>query len=509
MVRKVAVKNAGSDAESDLYAVLDLGSNSFHLLIGRLDQGRIVTVDRRKDMVRLAQGLDEDKNLTPEAMQRATESLTLFAQRLRKIRRERIKVVGTNTLRAAHNGDQFLEVAEKLIGVPVDIISGHEEGRLIFLGVVKGHSGHRQHRLVMDIGGGSTEFMVGRKKAKRIESLFMGCVSYSQRFFPDQRVNRQCYQKALNAARAELRPLKDGFGPSHWDEVVGTSGTIRHVEAAIDKLTPCGHIITRAGIEALVKKYFNGNALRSVPASIGVSEERLPVFAGGLSILHAAFIELDISEMHVSDYALKEGVLYELADHDEFEDTRRRTIEYLSRQFGIDRKQARRVERLALQLLPQVQKQLGTDVAFAKQLLSDAARLHELGLTIAHSGYHKHGAYILENADMPGFSRQEQKMLSFLVLNHRRKLRMPTVQGYRFEADWVLVLVLRLAWLLQRSRTEQRLPKIGLQYMPRSKHWRLTIPQSWLRRHPLVVEDLSAEAAFLKAVNLSLVIAGD
>ncbi|MCG3169619.1 MAG: Exopolyphosphatase [Pseudomonadales bacterium] len=482
-------------------AVLDLGSNSFHLLVGRLEAGRIVTLDRRKDMVRLAQDLGEDGLLDEKVMQRALDSLAVFSQQLRGIARGNLRVVGTNTLRAARNADVFLERAEKIIGVPIDVISGQEEGRLIFLGVVKGHASNAVRRLVVDIGGGSTEFIVGRRKAKRVESLFIGCVSMSERFFPERRISRARYERALTLARAEIQHLADGYGAARWDEAVGTSGTIRYVEAVIDRITPCDHLITREALDAVVERLL-ASRRADVLESLGLSSERAPVFPGGLAILHAAFIELGIQRMHVSDYALKEGVLYELADQGEHEDTRRQTIDYLGKQFAIDRRQAARVERLARSLLPQVSARLRTERNYALQALLAAAQLHELGLTISHSGYHKHGAYLLEHADMPGFSRSEQKMLSFLVLNHRRKLRAPEVASYRFEADWALVLVLRLACLFNRMRVDQRLPSIRLS--PVRKGWDIELPAVWLRKHPLVEEDLRAENDYLAAIGSSL-----
>ncbi|MBP8925008.1 MAG: Ppx/GppA family phosphatase [Pseudomonadales bacterium] len=488
------------NAES-VCAVLDLGSNSFHLLIGRLDGGRIVTVDRRKDTVRLAQGLGADELLDELVMARALDSLGVFAEQLRKVPRDKVRVVGTNTLRAARNADVFLERAEHAIGVPIDVISGQEEGRLIFLGVVKGHASNSVRRLVIDIGGGSTEFIVGKRTAKRVESLFIGCVSLSERFFPERKISRARYQRALTLARAEIQHLADGYGAGRWDEVVGCSGTVRHVESAIDKLMPCDHLVTREGIERVVEHMLGSKKTEGLQG-LGLSADRIPVFPGGLAILHAAFLDLGIERMHVSDYALKEGVLYELADQGEHEDTRRRTIDYLSKQFDIDRRQAARVERLVKSLLPQVSVQLGVEPEFARQVLGAAAKLHELGLTISHSGYHKHGAYLLENADMPGFSRREQKMLSFLVLNHRRKLRTPEVDTYRFKPDWAMVLVLRLACLFNRIRIDQRLPRLRLRAL--RKGWELEIPTGWLRKHPLIEEDLRAENEFLGAIGATL-----
>lgn len=490
-----------SDAAGPVCAVLDLGSNSFHLLVGRLDGGRLVTIDRRKETVRLAQGLQQDGCLAEATMARALESLAVFAQRLRKVPRRNIRVVGTNTLRAAHNAEVFLEQAERIVGVPIDVISGQEEGRLIFLGVVKGHSSSPVRRLVIDIGGGSTEFIVGKRSARRVESLFIGCVSMSERFFGDRRISAQRYERALTLARAEVQHLADGYGSARWDEAVGSSGTIRYVATAIESLMSSEQLITLEGIERVVERMLSVRKVEAL-AALGLSPDRQPVFPGGLAILHAAFLELGIRQLHVSDYALKEGVLYELADEGQYEDTRRKTIEYLSKQFQIDRRQAMRVQRLARELLPQVEGQLLVEPLFARQVLDAAAELHELGLTVSHSGYHKHGAYLLEHADMPGFSRREQSMLSFLVLNHRRKLRLPEASSYRFRPDWALVLVLRLACLLNRVRADQRLPPIRLHRGRQG--WTVDVSADWLAEHPLVEEDLRAENEFLADSGLGL-----
>ncbi len=472
---------------SPLCAVLDLGSNSFHLLVARVEDGRIITVDRRKDMVRLAEGLGPDGLISAPVKARALESLQVFAQLLREFHPSRVRVVGTNTLRAAKDSDDFLEQAEAIVGVPIDIISGHEEGRLIFLGVVRAVAARQLRRLVIDIGGGSTELIVGRKRAKQVDSLFMGCVSYSERFFPDGKVSARAYHKALRVARTELRALVGTYGRDEWDEALGSSGTIRNVQEVIDRIHPSGHVITLDGIERVAEALRGGDR----QALGAVSSDRLPVFPGGLAILHAAFLELEIDEMHVSDYALKEGVLYELASAAEYEDTRRKTLDYLTRQFRIDRRQAGRVERLAVQLLPMLVDALQVEREFAEQVIVAAARLHELGLSLSHSGYHKHGAYLLENADMPGFSRREQKMLSFLVLNHRRKLRLPEL-AYRFEPDWALVLVLRLACLFNRARVRQKVPVTGLSMQ--DKTICIDLDSDWLAARPLVEEDLRQES---------------
>lgn len=493
-----------AEKPSPLCAVLDLGSNSFHLIIGRIEDGRIVVVDRRKDMVRLAEGLQDDGFLDEAVIHRALESLGVFAQQLRQLETSRVRVVGTNTLRAAKNADGFLNQAEVVIGAPIDIISGREEGRLIFLGVSKALAQNNVRRLVIDIGGGSTELIIGRKRAKKIESLFIGCVSYSERFFPSGKVSAKAYQRALTTARAEFEPLTKRYGKEgNWEEAIGTSGTVRSIESVIEELQPHGHVITRGGVERIVDEMIRGRRAEVFPI---LNENRAAVFAGGVAILHAAFLELSIDELHVSDYALKEGVLYELVETGAYEDTRRKTIEFLTRQFRVDRRQAAAVEQFALAMLPDLADSMSIDVESAQRILSAAARLHELGLTISHSGYHKHGAYILENADMPGFSRREQKLLSFLVLNHRRRLRIP-IASYRFVPEWGLVLLLRLSCLFNRSRARKGAPVPGIKM--RGASWNVKVDGEWLANQPLLVEDLSQEAAYWRELGHKLVVNGE
>lgn len=487
----------------EIYAALDLGSNSFHLLLARFDGRRLMVLDRYKDTVRLAAGLQEDGNLADEVMARALEALGKMAERIRPLPKSYVRVVGTNTLRAAKNRDVFLAKAEKILGVPINIISGLEEARLIYLGVAKDFTPEDKTRLVVDIGGGSTELVLGRNKPLKLESLYMGCVSFTRQFFPEGRVTRRAYEKALLAARSEVQGLASEFDVGNWDQAVGSSGTIRSIERVLDGMgLNRNHVITAEGLEALAQEVIAAkySDLLELP---GLDADRRSVFAGGLAVLHGVFDELQIAEMHVSVYAIREGIIYDLAGRLHQRDKRVETIERMMEQYRVDRAQARRVARLAMVLLDQVEHQIETEAEQARRLLQWAVDMHEIGLSIAHSGYHKHGAYIVANSDMPGFSRQEQQLLSFLVLNHRRKLK-PEPEAYGFVPDWRLVSVLRLACLFLRRRDSALVPASGIRIGFSGGRCRLQLPAQWLDQHPLTREDLVQEKQLLAAVGLEL-----
>lgn len=487
----------------EIYAALDLGSNSFHLLLARFDGRRLMVVDRYKDTVRLAAGLQDDGNLSEEVMTRALQALGKMAERIRPLPKTHVRVVGTNTLRAAKNSDVFLAKAEKILNVPISIISGLEEARLIYLGVGKDFTPEDKTRLVVDIGGGSTELVLGRNKPLKLESLYMGCVSFSRHFFPEGRITRRAYEKALLAVRSEVQGLASQFGAGNWDQAVGSSGTIRSIERVLEGLgLNRNHMITAEGLDALAQEVIAAKDadLLELP---GLDADRSPVFVGGLAVLHGIFAELCIAQMHVSVYAIREGIIYDLAGRLHQRDRRVETIERMTEQYRVDRAQARRVARLAATLLEQVEHQIETEIEQASRLLQWAVELHEIGLSIAHAGYHKHGAYIVANSDMPGFSRQEQQLLSFLVLSHRRKLK-PEPGAYGFVPDWRLVCVLRLACLFLRRRDAALVPAAGIRIGFQGARCRLQLPAGWLDQHPLTREDLLQEKQLIAAAGLEL-----
>ena len=485
-----------------VYAALDLGSNSFHLLIAAFADDRLVVIDNIKMTVRLAGGLDRDKYLSDEVMQRACVALRLLADRLQHIERRYLRITGTSTLRQARNADVFLEQAEKILNAPVDIISGIEEARLIYLGVSKDYSPSVQ-RLVIDIGGGSTECVVGRLEAEQLASLHLGCVTFTERFFKNGKVDAENYQQALTAARLEARDVAYSIGKSRWQEAVGASGTIKAVQDILLQQWQ-QPLITCQGLELLVAAMLaKGHAEQFDFA--GLSESRRHILAGGVAILHGLFIELAIDEMHTTDHAIREGVIYELAGQVVQKGRHDKTIRQLQRQYRVDTRQAKRVAKLALKLFD-IMDQTASNDAQMQSLLRYAAALHEIGLPINHSGYHKHGAYIIESSFMPGFSRQMQQSLAWLVLNHRRKIRDGTCH-YRVMHDRRLLIALRLAFLFCRRRVSPVLPKKLAMYFA-DNTLTLDISKKWLAVHPMSLADLQQESAYLHNSGITLILNG-
>ena len=484
-----------SPAQSGLtYAALDLGSNSFHLLVARYQFGKLEVLDRHKEMVRLASGLQEDGSLAAKSMEQALHSLERFAERLRHTPDAQIRVVGTNTLRAAKNSDTFLAEAERILGTPIHIISGIEEARLIYRGVAADHA-PEERRLVIDIGGGSTELILGRERPIALESLYMGCVSFSKRFFPDGKISRKRYREAVTAARIEAQGHIRAFGCRNWSEAVGSSGTIRAIESILEaKGLADDHSISAQGLESLAGVMLEYDNLADLKLP-GLSAERRPVILGGLAVLQGLFLELGVERMHVSGYAVREGLILDLIDRDQHRDLRAETVKQMMRRYQVDAGQVVRVHRIARHLMRQNEDFFGGEYRRCRRRLKSAIRLHEIGLAIAHSGFHKHGAYLLENSDMPGFSKQEQKHLSFLVLNQRRKLQ-PLPETYGFTPNWNLVLIMRLACLLSRRRDKNCLPE-GIQLSFVDGGARLSLRREWVERHPLTMDQLNKEQKYM------------
>jgi exopolyphosphatase/guanosine-5'-triphosphate,3'-diphosphate pyrophosphatase len=486
---------------NEVYAALDLGSNSFHMLVAKIESGKLVIIDRHKENVRLASGLRSDGTLSKPAVKRALESLYRFAERLRPVSINHMRVVGTNTLRAAKNADSFLERAEEILQSPVSIIRGAEEARLIYQAIARDLAPGDKRRLVIDIGGGSTEIIVGDRRPRLLESLYLGCVIYSKRFFVDGKISPQIYKKASLAARTEIQGAVSKFNRRHWDEAIGSSGTIRAIESVLEGMKlNSDHMITLAGLEQLAGSLCKFSEVDQIQLP-NLSDERRDVFPGGLVILHALFQELGIEKMHVSSYALREGIIFELAGLEEIRNTRDHTVNRMMEQYNVDQSQAQRVAHFTLSLLEQVRDDI-ENYERSRQLLNWSMRLHEIGLALSHSGHHKHGAYLLLHSDMPGFSKQEQKLLSFIVLNHRRKLR-PLPQTYGFDPDWRLVQIARLACLFCRRRDDSVLPR-DLRIKVKNDGIKCWLPSEWLDHNPLSREDLNIEQHYLTSLKLKL-----
>jgi exopolyphosphatase/guanosine-5'-triphosphate,3'-diphosphate pyrophosphatase len=489
----------------DTLAAVDLGSNSFHLQIGRVVDGQIYPLDAVREVVRLGGGLTAEKRIDRATQAAALEALAKFGERLRGFPRPAVRVVGTNALRVAKNSPQFLREARAALGFPIEVISGREEARLIYLGVAHSLPASVQRRLVVDIGGGSTEFIIGTGFDPLLtESLYMGCVSFSLKYFPEQRIDKARMKAAELAARQELAALVHGYRQAGWDEAVGSSGTARAIENILRENGFANEGITREGLQKL--KTLLVKIEEADPDRIaGLRPNRAPVLAGGLAIMIAAFDALGLESMKVSEGALRHGVLYDLLGRVQHRDMREATVAQFMRRYHVDAAQAERVRSLSLLVFDALSPGADRDDDPDRLMLEWAARLAETGLSIAHAAYHKHSAYVLSNADMPGFSRMEQARLARIVLAHRGKLG--KVQDAGFEAaDWRLVFALRLASLILRSRTDARLP--FLRVAADAGGFDLDLPQSWLEDNPLSADALEAEARHWKAVGMKLEVSG-
>ena len=489
----------------ELLAAVDLGSNSFHLVVARYSHGQLVVIDRLRENVRLGSGLGADGRLDREVAARALACLARFGQRLRDMHADRIRVVGTNALRRAHRKQAFLEKARAALGAPIEIVSGMEEARLIYSGVAHMMPRGEGKRLVVDIGGGSTELIIGEDLTPiKLESTQLGCVSMSERFFAGGKLSPKRFLRARVAARGELEPIEDAYRRVGWLQAVGSSGSVKSVGDAIRELDPRASAITPEGLEAVIEIMLAASHVRDI-ALASLTDERRSVFAGGLAILAEIFDVLGIERMDVSDGAMRDGLLYDLVGRLTDEDARDRTVRAMQGRYHVDTVQAERVERTARHLLDQVADEWQLDDPLAEQLLSWAARLHEIGLDVSHSRYHQHGAYLLEHADMPGFPREEQRLLSRLVGGHRRKLSLEGLD--KLLPPWDrrvlnLIVLLRLAVLLHRGRGRAPLPDVTL--VAKGRTLEIRFPMRWLREHPLTVADLSQEIDLLRAVDFRL-----
>jgi exopolyphosphatase/guanosine-5'-triphosphate,3'-diphosphate pyrophosphatase len=490
--------------EGQMFAAVDLGSNSFHMIVARYAQGRLEVIDRLREMVQLAAGLDADGNLAQSAWDRALACLARFGQRISGIPIGQVRAVGTNTFRHTQDPRAFLSEAESTLGHPIEIVSGTEEARLIYVGVTHDLAFRGERRLVVDIGGGSTELIIGRgQEPDQLESLAMGCIESSQRFFGNGKITRSAFKDAETAAALELRPVRDAFGRDHWDGVVGSSGTIRAVHRVLLDANWTEGGITRQGIKRLRREMEAAGRTSKLDLP-GVPEERKSVFPGGVAILSACLRNLNIDEMQVSDYALREGALHDLIGRVRRQGLREESVRGFAARHRVDEAQGARVSATAVAAFDQVHEAWALAPAH-RAMLDWAARLHEVGLSISHSGYHQHGAYLAEHSDLLGFSREEQLVLATLIVGHRRKLTREVFERLpdRLRPPVIRVCVLlRMAVLLHRSRLPQALPP--LRWDAGSDALRVSFPRGWLDEHPLTEADLQEEQNYLTRVGLTL-----
>ena len=481
-------------SEYSTLAAVDLGSNSFRLQVARVVGEQIYPLDSLGETVRLAAGLTADKQLDEDSQTRALDCLNRFGERLRGFPPHTVRAVGTNSLRVAKNAPAFLKKAEAALGFPIEVIAGREEARLIYLGVAHGLPVSKNNRLVVDIGGGSTEIIIGsRLKPVKLESLYMGCVSHSLRFFPDGKITKNAMKQAELAARTEVQTIAAEFSGDQWQDAFGSSGTARAL-GDILKLNNFGDGSSKGDITAEGLESFRDYLLRVGDSRkfeiAGLRAERAPVIVGGFVIMAAVFSELGIRRMSQAMGALRQGVLYDLLGRFHNHDMREVTVRQFMRRYQIDPAQAGRVESLALVLAKQLLMGSPDELEDTLRILSWAARLHEVGISVAHSGYHKHSAYILGNADMPGFSKMDQAHLSLLALTHRGTLG--KARGLvAAQSDLKLLFALRLAALFHRSRSDIELPR--LEVFLGNSECGLHIEREWLELNPLTDTALHTE----------------
>ncbi|MBK6601602.1 MAG: Ppx/GppA family phosphatase [Betaproteobacteria bacterium] len=477
-------------------AVVDMGSNSFRLEVGRVEGDQVFRLDTWRETLRLGAGIDDRGNLRPEARAAALACLARFAERLRGLHPSGVRAVATNTLRVAKNAASFLPQAERTLGFPIDVITGYEEARLIYLGVAHVLPSSTEPRLVIDIGGGSTEFIVGRgMEALRMDSLKMGCVGMTQRFFGDGRLTAAAFAAADTVARAEVEAIARDFDRSHWTSAYASSGTALALAEILEQngMSPAG--ITRGGLDRLRRRMISAGHVRhlSMPA---LKPERAPVLAGGLAVMAAAMEELEADRINPVGGALRLGVLYDLLGRRIQRDVRTATVDQFQTRWRVDRAHAGRVAAMAQAIFAAA---VDDPEPAATQRLAWAALLHETGFSVSHTGFHKHGAYVLQNADMPGFAAGEQSEVATLVLGCRGSLaKMATALGDPvFRAQ---LLALRLAVLFHHARRPIDPPRFRIE---RGKRVGFQVPARWLKAHPLTAHLLAKEQAEWRALGFA------
>jgi exopolyphosphatase/guanosine-5'-triphosphate,3'-diphosphate pyrophosphatase len=495
--------------DGELLAAVDLGSNSFHMVVARYVLGQLRVVDRLRETVRLAEGLDERGGLSQKVFERAIDCLSRFGQRIRTIPPQRVRIIATNTVRQLRHPQLFLGPAEAAIGHAIEVVSGREEARLVYLGVAHGSPPSGKRRLVIDIGGGSTEFIIGQGyEPLERESLQMGCVASTRRFFGNGKLSRKRWKDGLTEISAEFQQFVASYRARGWEDVLGSSGTVKAIGDILLAMKLTRGAITDVALGGLVEELLAFESIDDIDLP-GLSEDRRPVIAGGALVLQAAFNELGLKRMQPSKSALREGVLYDMIGRASDQDPRDGSIAAMVERYGVDREQSARVEQTALALFDQVADTWILD-ADERRMLAWAARVHELGLAIAHSQHHVHGSYLLENSDIAGFSRQEQQMLAALVRCQRRGLPMSVIEALperMIVPTLRCTLLLRLAVMLHRGHDREPLPVLALRVDDKSL--KLSLPKGWLDTHPLTRADLDSERDELKDIGYSLSVGKD
>ncbi|MEE4330645.1 MAG: Ppx/GppA phosphatase family protein [Wenzhouxiangella sp.] len=492
--------------ERELYAAIDLGSNSFHMIVARSEHGELRIIDRIKEMVRLAGGLDHQGRLAAGTRAAALDCLARFGQRIRAIPATQVRAVGTQTFRRLRNPASFLVVAETALGCPIEIISGREEARLVYLGVSQGFASSNSRRLVIDIGGGSTEIVAGQSLEPVLtESVPFGCVGTTRQAFPDGRITRKRWDRSRREIERELQGYSGQFRRFGWEEAVGSSGTIRAVASILAEGDP-PPVIELDDLGRIRDRLIDQGHVDRVDLP-GLSAPRAPVIAGGVLILDALRSAFGIDRLGVSTFALREGLLFDLKGRLEHRDPRDKTVRAMAERYQVDPDQAARIADWCRSAFEQVAQDWKLSAVHA-DFLHWIALLHEIGLAIAHDAYQQHSAYILSHADMPGFSRHEQQFLAVLAQLQRRRIhsaefeRLPARLHHPARC---LLILLRLAVLIHRPRSDTGLSDFALSLS--GDRLRLETPANWLAANPLTRQDLDDEARELKKLGITLYLA--
>lgn len=486
-----------------MISAVDLGSNSFHMIVARVDEnGSFSMVDQMKEMVRLRGGLDEHNNMDEAVAQNALDCLQRFGDRIRHLEANCVRAAGTNTLRSMNTSKAFLKKANKALGHRIEIIPGREEARLVYLGVAHTLSDDRDKRLVVDIGGGSTEFIVGEKfEPKSLESLNFGSVSATKRFFGDGKLSAKNWDKANITLRLEIMPIVKKFSSDNWKLAIGSSGTIKATREIMQALGLGQFTITLDALYKIRDSMIKMETIEKLTLPLN-NTQRVPVYAGGLSVIIAVFEALKIDSMVVSDGALREGLLYDLLGRIQHEDVRDRSVRDLMQRFNIDESQANLVRGTAIHCYKKLRKDWNLPKKH-KRILGWAADLHELGMSITHDKHHLQGSHILEYADIPGFARRRQQWLSVLVRSHRKKLQMEVLKELSKNERHVLIhliAILRLSVLLHRSR-------VNTEIYPDVEGTEMALSLSFegdIGEHALLEADLLQEQQWLSKVGFTL-----
>ena len=490
--------------DGDQFVAVDIGSNSFHMVVARYSLGQLRVVDRLRETVRMADGLDGKGGLSAEARQRGLECLSRFGQRIRDLPSLRVRALATNTVRLLSSPQSFLMPAETALGHPIEVVSGREEARLIYLGVAHAQPPKPGHqRLVIDIGGGSTEFIIGRgfEQIER-ESLQVGCIASTRRFFPGGKLSKKRWKEALNEIGAEFQQFAGIYRALGWQEALGSSGTHKAIGEICAAMKLTKGAISAEALPQVRDRLLMASNISDIELP-GLSSDRRPIIAGGVLVLEAAFEALGLQRLMVSKAAMREGILYDMLGRSSDNDPRDASVSSLTQRYGVDESQTARVGGTAMRLFEQVAKDWALDEDDARQL-GWAVRLHEIGLAVAHSQYHVHGAYLIEHSDIAGFSRQEQQVLAALVRTHRRG-----IPKSAFDAlpDRLLLsarrkaALLRLAVLLHRAQDAAAIPKLELKASGDSLQ--LVIAKKWIDARPLLRADLISEPQDMAGLNVA------